>query len=464
MMKKLWVLLLILVIVIQPLNTFAASYIDLSRVKFSSGSEPVVFTFGDLSVDGVLEQIFPFTEEEIDKLVKETLKSKNLTQLDIKEANEKVQKAKRASEFTKEDLERVKNNMLTTLSAVPAGQVTSALAAVTGYMGSSSWDDIGTASADLLENTTTDWVKDTAGGFVNEAGELGKNLNKINAVTSQLLAIEKFCVMMADEHARTKQKWKDIADGANAKRMLNEFYYALQRKIDSYKYKSDDAGWRINFDYASVGRNFTFFGVDSNYQTWSLDMRLEQKATNEIGNVVGIYIGSFTIAAEHEMSSFKSRAHEAIVNMGEVGAAIKKMQATPGYTVDLRTVSPGEAIIYRVISGTCQAEVKENGEIILSMKEENDHTHVYISGMEVEMDYSLAGSKLIKSGGKIKFQISADKEEIIIGGISADILVKSPDVNFSHEISGSGTVNAGWDKGIWKHWDDTKKTLKHARR
>ena len=41
--------------------------------------------------------------------------------------------------------------------------------------------------------------------------------------------------MLADEHARTKQKWKDIADGANAKRMLNEFYYALQRKIDAYK-------------------------------------------------------------------------------------------------------------------------------------------------------------------------------------------------------------------------------------
>ena len=108
MMKKLLMLLLILFIIIQPPTVFAASHIDLSRVKFSSGREPVIFTFGDLHMDGVLEQAYPFTEAEIDKLVQETLKAMNLTQLDIMEANKKVEKAKRASEFTKEDLERVK--------------------------------------------------------------------------------------------------------------------------------------------------------------------------------------------------------------------------------------------------------------------------------------------------------------------------------------------------------------------
>lgn len=69
MMKKLWILLLFLAIVSQPLNTYAASNVDLSRVKFSSGSEPLVFTFGNLKVDGVVEQVHPFTEEEINKLV-----------------------------------------------------------------------------------------------------------------------------------------------------------------------------------------------------------------------------------------------------------------------------------------------------------------------------------------------------------------------------------------------------------
>ncbi|NLJ97643.1 MAG: hypothetical protein GX321_10885 [Clostridiales bacterium] len=463
-MKKLWVILLILTMVLQPQNAYAASYVDLSRVKFSSGSEPLVFTFGDLNIDGVLMQIYPFTEDEINQLVQETLKSKNLTQLEIKEANEKVLKAKRASEFTKEDLERVKQNMLTTISAVPVGNVSTVLSAVTGYMGSSSWDDIGTASATLLENTTKDWVKDTAGGFVNKAGELGKNLNTVNAVTSQLLAIEKFCEMMVDEHARTKQKWKDIADGANAKRMLNEFYFALQNKIDSYKSKSDRFGWQIQFNDERVGSNFTFFGVDTNYQTWSLDMILSQEEKPEIGAATGTYLGVYSIRSRHEMSNFQSRAHEAILNMGEVGAAIKKMKETPGNTVNLSTVSTGSVYIERVINGYCQATIKEDGEITLTMEEESDQTVVNISGIEVEMDYSVIDSKIFNSGGKIRFQISADKEEIVIGGITADIFVKSPDVNFSHEISGSGTVNVGWDKGIWKHWDGTKKTLSHRGR
>ncbi len=464
-MKKLWVLLLILAIVLQPTNAFAASHIDLSRVKYSTGSEPLVFTFGNLKMDGAVEQVYPFTEKEIDQLVKETLKSKNLTELDIKEANQKVQKANRASTFTKEDLERSRENMLTTLKAVPvAGNAATIYEAVKDYMNSSSWDDIGTASADLLERSMTDWVKDTAGGFIDKAGELGKNVNKINAVTSQLLAIEQFCEMLADEHARTKQKWKTIAEGANAKRLLNEFYYALQRKIDGYKYRSDRKGWIINFNQATVGRNLTFFGVDSNYQTWSLDMRMEQMATNEAGSAAGLYEGMFIFMATHEMSSFMSRAHEGIVNMGEVGTAIKKLMATPGYEVKLRTTSPGTANIIRTISGTCEAEIKTNGEIILNLNEQEDETRVAISGIEVEMDYSVTSSKIIKGGGKITFQISADKEEVVIGGVTADILVKSPDVNFSHKISDSGTVSVGWDNDIWKHWDGTEKTLKHAGR
>lgn len=388
----------------------------------------------------------------------------NLSEDDIEKANREVEKAKRASEFTKEDYERVKKNMLTTLSAVPAGKVPSVLANITRYMNSSSWDDIGTASAEVLENSMKDWVKETASGFLNEAGQLGKNVSVSHKAAERLLSIEKFCQMMVDEHARTKQKWKDIADGANAKRLLNEFYYKLQREIESYKRESDEIGWQINFSDAAVGRNFTFYGVDSNYQTWFVDIRMGQMSTNEFGSVAGSYEGIFSMSAEHEMSNFELRAHEAILNMGEVGTAIRKMKETPGYTVNLKTVSPGSAYISRTISGTCTAVIKENGEIILSLEEEKDETSVIISEMEVEMDYSLAGSQIFKAGGKIDFQIWANKEEIEIGGVNANIFLESPDVDFSHDISGSGSVKVGWDKEIWKHWDDAEKKLEYANR
>lgn len=64
----------------------------------------------------------------------------------------------------------------------------------------------------------TEWVKDTATGFIDEASELGENVNKLFKTAEVLKSIVTLCDMMADEHARTKQKWKDIAEGANAKR------------------------------------------------------------------------------------------------------------------------------------------------------------------------------------------------------------------------------------------------------
>ncbi len=466
MMRKLCCLFLVVVmlICISPSRSLASSHIDLSRIKFSSGSEPLVFKFGDLSMDGEIRQVYPFTKAEIDKLVKETLKSMGLTELDIMEANKKVERAKRASEFTSDDLQRVKDNFIKSLKVVPqAGEVADILKVIDQYMSSSSWDDIGTASADLLDKSMTDWVKDTASGFIDKAGELGKNVNKTKDWTDRLTAIFDFCDMMIEEHARTKQKWKDIADGANAKRLLNKFYQALQKKIDAYKYESDRMGWNIVFDNAMEGRNFTFFGVDSNYQTWYLDMLLKQKETNEYGSVAGYYEGEFTIRAEHEMSNFTSRAHEAIRNMGEVGAAIKQIEKMPQYKVTLTTSSSGSAYISRSISGTCEATIDESGDITLSMNETNDETMVIISGMSVDMDYS-TNSIGVKGVGKLTFKISAQEEDIAIECSIGKIGVITPKGSWFPSLNASGTDNVGWDHEIWKHWDGTEKKLEHAGR
>lgn len=466
-MRKLCCLLLIvpLLICLYSSNALASPHIDLSRVKFSSGSEPLVFKFGDISLDGRVHQIFPFTEQEINKLVKETLKSMNTTELEIMEANKKVERAKRASEFTQEDLQRVKDNFIKSMKVVPpAGKAADILKIIDDYMDSSSWDDIGTASVDLLEGQVTDWVKNTAGGFVDKAGELAKNAKKGKEWAGKLTLITSFCEMLADEHARTKQKWKDIADGANAKRFLNEFYYALQRKIDSYKSKSDRAGWVIDFHYAMGGRNFTFFGVDSNYQTWYMDMRLEQTQKDELGSAVGHYKGYFVINAKHEMSNFLSRAHEAIRHMEGFDTAIKSIESKPGYTLTLTTSSKGQAYIGRTISGTCEATIEESGNIIFSMNEENDDTIVEISGISVNMSYSAVNSPGLKGIGDIQFNFSAQEENIIVDSATGKIGAIMPKGGFSHALSASGSHSVGWDNTIWKAWDGTEKKLEHASR
>lgn len=455
-------------VIICPVDARASSNIDLSRVKFSSGSEPLVFEFGGVKIDGEVRQKYPFTEAEINQIVKETLNDAGLTELDIKEANDKVEKARRASDFTQEDIDRIKQNLLTSMETVPAaGDAATLLRAIDRYMSSTSWDDIGTASADLLEQSMTAKVKETASGFVDRAGELGENVNLANQWIGALTSIVSFCDMLADAQAHDRQKWREIADGAEAKSLLNSFYEALQDKIDRYKHKSDQAGWTIDFDNAMAGRNFTFLGVDSNYQTWYLDMNMEQKNTNEFGSIAGDYEGTYTIRAEHEMSGFQSRTDEVLRHLdskgvlgGGVQAFISGMNGA-GFPTSFKPGATGTAYISRTISGTCEATITESGEITLSLHEDNDETMVDISGVTAELTATINQSG-VNAKMVTTFELSASEEELVVRGTTTETSGFAGGRGFDFSENLSAGSKAGWDESIWKPWDGTQKTLKLA--
>ncbi|MDD2484881.1 MAG: hypothetical protein PHQ50_07670 [Eubacteriales bacterium] len=461
-----FLLVVMTLVLLCPLNASASSNIDLSRVKLSSGSEKLAFQFESIEMNGEVRQKVPFTKKEIDKFVKEALKESGLTELDIKEANEKVEKARRASDFTKEDIDRIKANLLTSVETVPAaGNVAMFLKAIDSFMKSTSWDDLGTASANLLEESMSAEVKDTAGGFVDNAGELGENVNLANEWVGALTSIVSFCDMIADAQAHDRQKWKDIADGAEAKRLLNTFYETLQEKIDNYKRKSDEAGWVIDFDNAIDGRNFTFFGVDSNYQTWYLDMNMEQKSTNEFGSIAGEYEGKYTIRAEHDLSEFQSRTGEALQYLekkGVLGAGVQvfitNMNAA-GYPTSYKKGETGEALISRTISGSCEATIAESGEITLSLHEDNDEKTISISGVTGKVESTIQGENLDAVFG-MTFEFTANKEDMIVRGETSKTTgyADGRAFGFSADMTGSG--KAGWDENIWNVWDGKQKTLK----
>jgi hypothetical protein len=149
--------------------------------------------------------------------------------------------------------------------------------------------------------------------------------------------------------------------------------------------------------------------------------------------------------------------------MGSFGEAIKKMENAPGGQVTLSTASEGTAEIYRDIAGTAEAIIDKAGNITFSMNTEYDEATVDIKGITVDLNYSISDSTIFKGGGKMSFTISANKEEITIGGGSNKMFLTLPSSEkFSHTINASGSINAGWDKSIWKSWDGTEKTLKHA--
>lgn len=377
-----------------------------------------------------------------------------------------MEKARRATDFTQEDIERIKENILVSMETVPeAGNVAAILRMIDSCMKSSSWDDIDTASADLLEKGMTAKVKETASGFIDRAGELGENVNKRFEWMEIITSIVTFSDMLADAQSYDRQKWLDIAAGAGAKRLLNNFYEALQDKIENYKNKSDKAGWSIVFDEAMDMRTFSFFGVDDNKQYWYLNMKLKQINTNEYGSIAGDYEGEYTLSAEHEMTGFTSRANEALLHMNEIGDGIKKFMNSPSAKSEFKTTSKGSAFISRTISGSCNATIDESGNINLSLHQENDETSVNISGMAAELKISYDTSDMIKNSGTIPFQISANEEEIIVSGMTYKIKGKSElspgqTFDFSTTLGGGWTVKAGWDDNIWKPWNGTQKKLK----
>jgi hypothetical protein len=471
MRKKIscFLLAVAMLVIIYPAEARASSNIDLSRVKLSSGSKQLEFEFGGVKLEGEVRQKVPFTKAEIDRLVKEALKDAGLTELDIKEANDKVEKARRASDFTKEDIERIKQNLLTSMETVPAaGNAATLLGTIDKYMSSTSWDDIGTASADMLEQAMTEQVKETASGFVDRAGELGENVNLANEWIGALTSIVSFCDMLADEQAHDRQKWQDIADGAEAKRLLNSFYEALQDKIDRYKQKSDKAGWVIDFEQAMSRRVFTFFGAGNNYQYWYLDMNMEQKSTNEFGSIAGEYEGRYTIRAEQDMGEGFQKQTDVVFrhldSKGVLGAGVKviiSQMSGAGFPTSFKPGAAGEAYIDRTISGTCEATIAESGEITLSLHEDNDETMVNISGVTAELTSTIKRSN-VNAKMAITFELYASKEELMVRGTTTETSGVAGGRGFGFSENLSGGSKAGWDENIWKPWDGTQKKLKLA--
>jgi DNA-directed RNA polymerase subunit F len=456
-MKRLICFLLVfsMFTVLLPATTFAVSPVDLSRVKFNTGSQPLVFSFGSVSMHGELRQYLPFTCEEIDKLVDQVLKRMAKTLWDIRLANEAVQKANKAREFTPEDAKRAREDIIKVLGATGYGSAATVLDALNKYLSTNSWDELGRTATDQLEDSLTGWVKDTAGDMLsNTPADVVK---KGADIAGKAIAVLDVLIAMEEAQTRTKQKYTDLSKGADARIFLQEFYFRLNDLIQDYKRRSDEEGWHIAFERATAsdGRYFTFYGVPGNLQTWALDMTLYQRSTDQYGSAVGEYSGEFYMSVDHEMSNFNRNILTALRNMPDVGKRIAQIESTKGLP-NFALTSQGSTRITRAIFGTATATIDSSGTITLNLTPETDDKIVTIRGFNAET----------------KFSASAP-------GVSADISfgcnVSSKDNNLVVELSttgatgslglntggGAGPVTVPLDTNLWKPWDEGEKTLRH---
>jgi len=447
-----------------PAPAFAMSGVDMSRIKFSENEKELSFKSGSINIEGgYVRQVYPFTEAEVEKLAREALSEKGLTQLDLVEANRAVEKARRATEFTAEDYEKWKEDMITTLSVTGvAGDIPTALELINKYMNSKSWDDIGIVSGDFLEGQAKDKVKDTAKGYIAEGLQIGSEFKLIDAWKGRIESIVKFAEVMADAHARTKQKWKAIAEGANAKRLLNEFYSLFQQKVDDYMRKSKEGGWIIKFDNCIDYRFFSFFGVPGNIQTWTLFMEMQKVQGDDFGSIAGTYKGVFFMNADFDMSEFERNTAMAAKKMEPLAELEKRYETDKNYRT--RFITPqqkGSVYIGRTISGNCTAVIDKSGEITLTLHDDSDETTVHFRDVAVEFEVTAVSDKLGDLiSVSIPIEISNKEQEIFLNGVSVGIKDFMPDLNINETFSGSGKpISVGWDKEIWKHWDGQEKKL-----
>jgi len=436
----------------------------MSRIKFSENEKELRFQSGNIIIDGgYVRQVYPFTREEVERLARVALGKKEITQLDLVEAERAVEKARRATQFTAEDYEKWKEDMITTLNVTGvAGDIPTALGLINKYMNSKSWDDIGIVSGEFLEEQAKDKVKDTAKGYISEALGVASDFKLLDEWRGKIENIVAFAEVMADAHARTKQKWKDIADGANAKRLLNEFYSIFQQEVDNYMRKSNEAGWVIKFEDQIDYCNFSFFGVPGNFQIWTLFMDLQKIKGDEFGSIAGTYRGMFSITADHDMTGFKNNTADAAKNMKPLMELEKRFDQYKK-NFKMRFITPeqkGSIYIGRTISGYCTAVI-DQGEISLTLDEDSDQTTVYFRDVMVEFE-AVAFTKGL--GNLINFnipiEISNKEQELFVNGVGVDIQDLRPDFEIDVQSSSSGRPESvGWDKEIWKHWDGQEKKL-----
>lgn len=196
-------------------------------------------------------------------------------------------------------------------------------------------------------------------------------------------------------------------------------------------------------------------------------MHLKQKNTNEYGSIAGEYEGFYSMSAEHDMSSFKSRPDEVLRYLngkGALGAGITKYidaMNKAGFPIDFKPPAPGKTYISRTISGKCEATISESAEIALSLHEDKDETSVDISGITGTLECTIKESDL-DARRTLDLELLAGGEKLTVkrSPLSGSGTVDGREFSYSHYAGGQ--VDVGWDDSIWRSWKDTEKQLKFA--
>ena len=449
-MKKAYtlaILILTFLLLVPCPSTAAKKGIDRDRVKDQAQVYPVTLTIGGMSFRGTLSRMDKATDEEVEKAIKDALKEMGLTELEIAELQETVERVAQEEELTQEDIDRVLGNLMK-LAGVDS------VVDLIKSIGSANAD----AFADALEGYATDEAKGKALEWILEQAVEGAG-DAAGVVTKLLDA----AVISADQYDRDQQKWKDRVDAANAERKLNEFYFKVKDRLDGLRGMRSH-GWALKIE-DSASKNFTFFTTEGNLQIWTVNLLLKKFDTKQNPGPNGKYSGVVIFTVEYEMSPFDQGFEDWAINKSGMLDAQKayfdkmKKVGISGYDVTYTPDDYDPTFIRRTLDGgdysTSLSAPLSKGQ---SVRTRMDFTK-FSDTKETTIRHSINVS--FKTSGKVKYDISGTFDYI---SQNEDCLKKNYKNSGTMTAQGktlSGSVNnvssnIDFDSSLWEMWEKEK--------
>lgn len=373
---------------------------DRSRVRLETKiGHKVVLQCDQIEFYGTLIRQVPISEKELEDLIRQTMEDLGIDSLE--KLNEIVNKAEQWDEITQEEIDQFIQDLTRTVKLVPNADKVANILSILNRIRTNR--DPTKSVDEFLYGLLKDGIIDQLEKALEDAIELlireGKEpdalftdlmdeYNDLKGAKSKLSALKnywEYLKFLLEKYKQDVQKYKDRADAAMAKAMLNAFYEELQRRIDRLRNskRDDKPYWVIEFDKATAQRqNFSFFGVGGNNQTWELNMRLQQTeqtgefsfdSENVAGSAAGTYEGEYTIKTDSDLTAFAAFPQESVMNIGVHGDVMLwninlAKQINPQNEFYLEPVSQGIAHNLRIVKGRCSAYVLESGEIQLHVE------------------------------------------------------------------------------------------------
>ena len=451
-MKGKWHVLVVLILFLTMMTVahgaVAKGGIDYSRLKEQSRVYPVTLTIGGMSFRGTLARMDRLSDKEIEEIIKEALKDAKLSESKLAEAQKAIERGAKAEELTKEDIDRVMNNLM---KIAGVDNIVDLIKTVGGVEGQTFSDSLSGYAADEAKEKAMGWLLSQA---AEGAGEAARPIIKLLDAA----------VISVDQYKRDQQKWKDRVDAANAQRMLNDFYYKVNELLDN-RQSMRSRGWALHIE-DSANRNFTFFTVEGNLQIWNVSLLLKKLDDGKNIGASGQYTGVVVITVEYEMSPFDQGFENWIINTRGMlegmkdhfkGSAARQVGITgSNITYDPDDYDP--TYIHRMLD-------KGNYSATFSVpvaKGQSVRTRLDFSGFsdlkEMTLRHKLTFN--ITSSGRVKYntthvvEYTTDNQETLTRHITDTTTITVG--GKAQSGSSDTTQEEPWDSVVWEQWEKEK--------